>query len=914
MGVVNGSTSEWKNLLKSQPQQESGARRLCNEVHHFLITKRQSLLEQQQQQQPETIDPNETYEGYLQRRERETARIIHEHRVEIGEELPTDEEHEQYLFNNIDFDFETAMDIPIVQIFQKFFGSQYQLVAINFRTGDQLFVGPDAEKQIYLLFSPGGTQGKGHWDLIKEMTSYRNKSFYCIKCNVGYNTSRDHNCRGGCKMCRFHTPCISDNSLEHCDRCNKTFVNIECFNRHIENKVCNYIKICPLCEASFRTGPKEHVCGEIKCNSCSEYYTEQPHYCYLKVLDKEKLQEEDSTSKIIVSFDIESMLIRANEKTFNHKPNLLCAMIVCDACYDPITKSKAEDYCNICKDGYKVFRGEQCVSIFNEYVFNTLAKIAEANKGQVLVVAHNLSGYDGHWIFKDLLDRGMKNIEPVMKGTKVMKIDAGNVRFIDSLLFFQQALASLPKAFDLEDSEKGHFPHYLNVPEYQELQCLISDIPIDNFGIRTMKKDSASKLQQWYNEMSEKGESFDMERDIEKYCRNDVKILLQSIMSFRKLFKDNTGLDPLSRAFTLASVGLEYFRANILEEKTIGITPIEGYVSKRKGSPTATAWLDYQEFEIFKTKITREYHIGPYFADGFLNQPYTHPESGRRYDSIAFEFFGCYYHGHDLCGKSDEAKAAATQKKIAYYEKRNIYLISEYECEFWWTTKGMDGSIPNATYDGDRTNFFFPRRAFVKKVNEEQLHCKPRSALHGGRTNNLKFAYKVQDNENILYYDFTSLYPYVLSNRQFPLGHPEVITGDFADIYQYFGFYSCKVLPPKRLHLPVLPLSIDGKLLFPLCRTCAEDQFQGSCPHSDEDRSFKGTFTTCELMKALDLGYELVEVYEVLHYPQQSNEVFKKYIKTWLKIKAEASGYPKDKVTEEQRTQWINEFYEREGK
>jgi hypothetical protein len=537
-----------------------------------------------------------------------------------------------------------------------------------------------------------------------------------------------------------------------------------------------------------------------------------------------------------------------------------------------------------------------------------LAKIAELNKGQVLVMAHNLSGYDGHWIFKDILDREMKNIEPVMKGTKVMKIDVGNVRFIDSLLFFQQALASLPKAFDLEDSEKGHFPHYLNVPEYQDLQCLISDIPLDNFGLRTMKKDSASRLQSWYEEMSEKGETFNMRRDIEKYCVNDVKILLQSIMCFRRLFKDKTGLDPLSRAFTLASVGLEYFRAHILEEKTVGVTPIEGYHAKRRNSRMATAWLDFYEFEFFKKKIVREYRIGPYFADGFINEVYTHPETGVSYTAIALEFWGCYYHGHDVCGKGDPIKAAAVQKKKEYYEKRNIYLLSEYECDLQSSFDYL-----NECYNETRRNYILDRLPFLKKIRDEKLHCNPRNALHGGRTNNLKFAYKARENEKILYYDFTSLYPFVLANRPFPIGHPEVITCGFDGIENYFGFVSCKVLPPKQLYLPVLPLSIDGKLMFPLCRTCSQDQFNGSCPHRDDDRSFTGTFTTWELAKANELGYEISEIYEILHYSQQSSEIFKSYIKTWLKIKTEASGYPKDKVTEEQRRRWIEEFYEREG-
>jgi hypothetical protein len=110
-------------------------------------------------------------------------------------------------------------------------------------------------------------------------------------------------------------------------------------------------------------------------------------------------------------------------------------------------------------------------------------------------------------------------------------------------------------------------------------------------------------------------------------------------MSFRKLFKDKSGLDPLSRAFSLASVGLEYFRANILEENTIAVTPIKGYHTKRRKSRIATAWLDYYEFEFLKKKIIREYRIGPYFAEGFINELYNHSEAGVSYTAIALEFW-----------------------------------------------------------------------------------------------------------------------------------------------------------------------------------------------------------------------------------------------------------------------------------
>jgi hypothetical protein len=62
-------------------------------------------------------------------------------------------------------------------------------MVIDCKTGDQLFVRPNAEQTIYLRFTSGG-----HWDLIKEMTSYCNIRYYCINCNEGYYSK----CSGSC--------------------------------------------------------------------------------------------------------------------------------------------------------------------------------------------------------------------------------------------------------------------------------------------------------------------------------------------------------------------------------------------------------------------------------------------------------------------------------------------------------------------------------------------------------------------------------------------------------------------------------------------------------------------------------------------------------------------------------------------
>ena len=85
--------------------------------------------------------------------------------------------------------------------------------------------------------------------------------------------------------------------------------------------------------------------------------------------------------------------------------------------------------------------------------------------------------------------------------------------------------------------------------------------------------------------------------------------------------------------------------------------------------------------------------------------------------------------------------------------------------------------------------------------------------LFGGRTNACKLFAKVDNNsdDQILYYDVCSLYPWVMKYCAYPLGHPNIILKDFKDVNDYFGLIKCKVLPPRQLYHPVLPVSVDKK-------------------------------------------------------------------------------------------------------
>ena len=121
----------------------------------------------------------------------------------------------------------------------------------------------------------------------------------------------------------------------------------------------------------------------------------------------------------------------------------------------------------------------------------------------------------------------------------------------------------------------------------------------------------------------------------------------------------------------------------------------------------------------------------------------------------------------------------------------------------------------------------------------------------------------------------------------------------------------CKVLPPRELYFPVLPSRINGKLVFPLCRTCAEVQ-QSKCNHSIEEKCLEGTWVTLEVQEALRQGYQIVEIYEVWHW-EKLGLLFGDYVDMFLKGKQEADGYPDNVKSDEEKQQYIKDYYEREG-
>ena len=103
----------------------------------------------------------------------------------------------------------------------------------------------------------------------------------------------------------------------------------------------------------------------------------------------------------------------------------------------------------------------------------------------------------------------------------------------------------------------------------------------------------------------------------------------------------------------------------------------------------------------------------------------------------------------------------------------------------------------------------------------------PREAFYGGRTGMAKCYHKAEEKEKISYEDFTSLYPTINKYGTYRVGHPQIIVNPGSkNIRDYFGIALVDVIAPEKLLHPVLPVKLNGKLMFLLFVKCVEEQLE----------------------------------------------------------------------------------------
>ncbi|XP_055354335.1 uncharacterized protein LOC129599985 [Paramacrobiotus metropolitanus] len=356
-------------------------------------------------------------------------------------------------------------------------------------------------------------------------------------------------------------------------------------------------------------------------------------------------------------------------------------------------------------------------------------------------------------------------------------------------------------------------------------------------------------------------------------------------------------IDPF-KSVTIASACLKFFRTFNLRKEEIGVISAHGYQTNRITSMEATQWLTWvnktqADCRIEHGRNGKEKRINEYFVDGY-----------DRFTNTVYEYNGCVFHGHPDCTNATDRSPLSNKTMQEVYEEYQIKVCSIKArgfnfVEMWSCQWGEQLKVPNI-------------REYMSDMSLRSP-LQPKEAFKGGRTNANKLLYECGPNEKIHHFDIVSLYPYVNKNCVYPIGHPKLITADFKDVSEYFGFVKCTVLAPGHCLFPVLPATINGKLIFALCRKCAEHRQNDFCTHSGKERLLEGVWTTPELQHAILQGYKVVAVHEVWHWEARKEKLFEDFVNTFLKEKIQASGWPSNCATECERIEFVRKVKDVEG-
>ena len=748
-------------------------------------------------------------------------------------------------------------DFSDIKTIEEILNIEVQVYAISKR---QLYGGQSKPTKIYLILN------ENHYSVISKLPAFLGIDLKDVKEKLQ------------CESCKNPTQC-KEESKTKCATCGKLFYSQSCLDNHITNNKCiEYSYVCQKCFRCLEVKTRkeeDHKCGERCCPNCDSWYIGE-HKCYMQIKEIKKPSEK------YIFYDFETT-----------------------------TNAEGKHIINYCIAQY--FNGK-------EFTFHTLDEfctwIFTKHHKNYTVIAHYGKGYDFQFVHEWLVTHGVKP-SVILNGQKILKLEVKlyyNIIFIDSISFTMQPLKDFPKTFGLEELTKGYFPHEFNKPENQDY---IGKYPDKHYySYNSMTKKSKEEFDKWYDTVT--GEQFIFKEQMYKYCKSDVDILRKGCLKLRELFMQIAGVDPFQYV-TIASVCQAIYRSEFLTENTIGIFD---ELSRDTYSLKSIKWLKYisinqnvnirhacnggeQSIIINKTKKIK--------IDGFCSETNT-----------VYQFHGCYFHGCPQC-----------YNDLTINRCSDIYMYKLYE-----NTEKINSAIKNAGYNLELIwEHDFDKNKKMRNVAVDEYDLvEPmniRDSFYGGRCEPIKLMHNFI-NQKGRYIDVVSLYPTVMYYDKYPVGHPIKIMKPKEYDYNWFGFIYCKVLPPRDLYQPVLPYKQKAKqghkLLFGLCRTCmmyidlkcihykntkcstncttkncsecrvtrklmketcsqCYNIRNGECFHSDDERVITGVWCTNEIEKALEKGYQVVYIYEVQHFDNTSDNLWKGYIKKFMKIKLETSQF-----------------------
>ena len=729
---------------------------------------------------------------------------------------------------------------------------------------------------------------KNHFMPILDLKNFLGYRYRCVFC--GKNTQSElykHVCSQKCFKCHQGKHNTDRDFVRTCESCDVSFNSYACFDDHLHSNIGGHKTVCELyktCQTCSHVHRVDGECGPLNgryCGFCAKKVNPD-HVCMMVA----KKTSKNAIKKELFVWDVES---RFSDEFFHpdpgvylkHVPNMVICRKICTMCLNNFNSN-----CRKCE--IMTFTGDRCIRDFISYILK---------QKHALVLAHNSARYDHIFVANEICKLAAhRNVQRLPIANSILSLNIDNTIFFrDTFLFFRTALKNLPKTFGFVDLlAKTPFPYFFNVKKNWNYIGPLPPLHYYQPCLTKMTNSEKNTFLGWYHENKNFETFFNFRKELKEYCLNDVNVLAQAVVIFRKLFL-SFGMEVFER-ITLSQAAFHLFRDFFMESGTIQI------LRERKDNTSLATqkWLHVTEKEhnvtIQKADEPFEYIIPNtnYKVDGYHEKTNT-----------CFEFVGCYFHGSVYCDcyRPDEFVVGGQPASVVA------------DC-----TKQRFVEIRNLGYN----IIIMPECVWAKKVREEGYNfaympktLTTRSALSGGRTEVFKifFSDQLEPTLKARYLDFNSLYPFVQKTYKYPIGAVEFITGPdvVQDISNYFGIISCQIEAPRDLKIPVLPTRISNKLMFGLCTRCMIEKSEDLCKHRASERDLYGCWVSEEIKLAIQFGYKLKFFFQVYNYKNSSGSVFKNYIDHFLKQKIQAKGYPSNLQSDQEKLDYVQEVEDREG-
>ena len=618
---------------------------------------------------------------------------------------------------------------------------------------------------------------------------------------------------------------------------------------------------------SSKLRPKHlHRCHEVRCFNCNQYCFLNEHRCYMTRLKAPRIP----IKKRLIFFDFKTDI-----STAVHVANF------CMALYEDSNE-------------VFVFKGQNTVSEFTKWLF-------QGKHRNCIGLAHNMGRFDGVIVLDQLLYQGVTpNV--INRLGRYLQIKTSQIRMQDSINYINAPLKDFVSIFDLDASlSTGYFPHLANNDNFANYCGPL--LPSAFYDPDSMKTADRNDFLIWHSQ--NRNMHFDFQTELHKYTLQDVNLLKAGCLAFRKYFVELTGLDVFE-SVTLPSACMKVFRTNFMPEQTIPIDSPSMYVNRTNASKKSLQYFEYiaRKRGIYLQTARSplgEFKIGRYSVDAYYAP-----------DKLVMSFHGCMIHGCPVHTRPDDIHPfykikmsdvhAKTLNREAYYQSQG------YKTETVW----------EHTFDELRASDIEFKRLIDSSTIISRLNM--RDSLYGGRVTATKLLFQCDEyDENCLFYDFISLYPSIQADPMclFPKCHPDILVSnlDCNDVSKYFGLIQCRIEPPSVCYMPYLPYrTTDKRLVFINCRTCYEQRHQGFCGHDSEQRSLIGTWCSEEIKFAVSMGYVVHDIFEVYHYSECTNNIFREYILTFIHEKNLASGWPENVRTDSEKETFMQDYLKFYGK